>query len=143
MEKTLFETLLNCVGTNIVNFLNDSNKDYVRKVLLNAYNTYQEDERFGVDYIFHIENVDDVKCCIEGGMQINEVSHLWVEFMKGTHSGYFFFGENYPIAKPLSQLELHTQLVEYIEEILPYVMTYPQRGGYKEFYNCFVAPIWA
>lgn len=142
MNKRLNETLLDCVGNSIANYIKGGDKVYVGKVLLNAYNTYQEDERFGVDYIFHIENIDDVNTCIKGGMKYDEAILILLGMTMGMHSGYFYFGENYPKPKVLTNEELAEQLVNCIEEFLPYVMTYTQRGGYKEFYECFVAPIW-
>ena len=143
MKKTLNEALLECVGTNIEKLINDGKNSYVAKVLLNAYNTYQEDERFGVDYIFNINNNEDTACCFRGGMTNAEFVGLLIGKEMGVYSGYFYFGENYPKPKPLTKKELVEQLVNNIEEFLPYVMTYPQRGGYEEFYNSFVAPIWA
>ena len=46
-------------------------------MLLGAFNQWQEDERSGVDYIFDINNKEDLKYLVDNGM-ITAIGIAWV-----------------------------------------------------------------
>ena len=60
--KKAINTMVENIKKSIIRDLNDvySDKGYkVLKMVLAAYNDFQESERDGVDYIFDINNTDD------------------------------------------------------------------------------------
>ena len=116
--------------------------DMVLKMVLAAYNDFQESERDGVDYIFDIENTDDLKCCIDGGMTAKEIGGLYL----GSHSRhlrYFYFGCNHPTAEPIANWEtLRQQLVSWLPDLIPNVLAYPfAYESYKELYVRYVTDV--
>ena len=48
--------------------------------LIDVYNTYQEEERDGVDYIFDFQNKEDLTTCIQGGLTAEELAELVIKF---------------------------------------------------------------
>lgn len=116
--------------------------DIVLKMVLAAYNDYQESERDGVDYIFDIENTNDLKCCIDGGMTAKEIGGLYL----GSHSQhlrYFYFGCNHPTPKPIANWEtLRQQLVSWLPDLIPNVLAYPfAYESYKQLYVRYVTDV--
>lgn len=110
--------------------------NHVFAIVLNSYNTYQEEERDGVDYIFNINNQKDLKCCVEGGMTAKEVCALY-QRCQATTIPYFYFGQNYPEPKVVnSWMELRKNLITWLDEMLPYVIAYP--SVYHELYGEYV-----
>jgi hypothetical protein len=137
MEKA-FEILELNVLNQISRDIMSGNTDDVKRILLETYNAYQENERDGVDYIFDACNQEDMEFLVYDRKMPDE--HFAI-LVLGTILGnmqYFFYGCNHPEPKLMTELEFHTQIVSYVSEYLPYVLAYPQ--CYKEFYQRFVAP---
>ena len=104
-------------------------------VTLDAYNLYQEEERDGVDYIFNINNADDLKCCVDGGLTANEIAEIVKNVNEKHYTPYFFFGVNYNRPKQLKEFkELTDQLIANADEVVRKVLAYPFFDGYKQFY---------
>jgi hypothetical protein len=137
--KKFFRPIINEVKNNIIRDMRDVNspKGYeTLKIVLAAYNLFQEEERDGVDYIFDINNVDDLKCCIDGGMTAKEIGGLYLG-SHNNHLPYFYFGCNYPQPLPINTWdELRMDLVAWLDELLPYVIAYPQT--YKDLYQIYI-----
>ena len=116
--------------------------DKVLKMLLKAYNDFQESERDGVDYIFDIDNTDDLKCCIDGGMTAQEICGLWLG-SQSRHLRYFYFGCNHPKAEPINTwLELRMNLVAWLDELIPNVLAYPYAyESYRNIYTAYVTDV--
>ena len=77
--KKAIETMVQKISGAIINDTRNvysAEGDMVLKMVLAAYNDYQESERDGVDYIFDIENTNDLKCCIDGGMTAKAIGGL-------------------------------------------------------------------
>ena len=108
-------------------------------LVLNAYNTYQEEERDGVDYIFNINNPEDLKCCIEGGMTAKQVAWLYDQSQVNT-TPFFYFGVNYEKPKPIANWEaLIINLINWLDNILPCVLAYPYSlKSYEELYTACI-----
>ena len=71
-----FETIAKArIITRIKFMLNKPSGDYFNMLLL-AYNRWQEDEHSGVDYIFNINNPDDLIDCIKGGLTADEIAKV-------------------------------------------------------------------
>ena len=80
MEKVI-NTMVEKISAAIINDTRNVYSfegDMVLKMVLAAYNDFQEAERDGVDYIFDVENTDDLKCCIDGGMSAKEIAGLYL-----------------------------------------------------------------
>lgn len=108
------------------------------KLVLNAYNTYQEDERNGVDYIFDLTNQDDLKCVVNGGMTAKEIGELYMG-SQVNHSQYFLFGCNYTKAVPIANWETRRErIMGFLDEVIEKVVTFPYIKGYRELYEKYV-----
>lgn len=110
-------------------------KTNVLELLLKAYNDYQECYRDGVDYIFDINNPEDLKCCIDGGMTAKDIAEF-VNGCKDDHIQYFFFGVNHPTPKPIrSHMDLGDRLSNWLEILLEDIITYP--CAYESYKNVY------
>ena len=104
-------------------------------VTLDAYNLYQEEERDGVDYIFNINNADDLKRCVDGGLTANEIAEIVKNVNEKYYTPYFFFGVNHKSPKQIKEFkELTDQLIANAEEVVKKALAYPFIDGYKRFY---------
>ena len=112
-------------------------QDEVLHLILNAYNQYQESEKEGVDYLFHIENTGEVICCCRGGMTTEEVAGVYNGYKEKKHTGYFLFGQNYDGATPIKTLdELKDILTGSLDEVLMHVVCYPYSSdAYRSLYT--------
>ena len=143
--KKAINTMVENIKKSIIRDLNDvySDKGYkVLKMVLAAYNDFQESERDGVDYIFDINNTDDLKCCIDGGMTAKEIGKLYLG-SHNDHLPYFYFGCNHPQAEPINTLkELRMNLVAWLDELIPNVLAYPYAyQSYRDVYMAYVTDI--
>ena len=112
-------------------------------VTLDAYNCYQKEERDGVDYIFDLNNADDLKSCVEGGLTANEIAEMVKNINEKAYTPYFFFGVNHESPKQLKEFkELTDQLIANVEEVTRKALAYPFIDGYKVFYIC-TAPMYS
>lgn len=96
------------------------------KPLINAYNTYQENERDGVDYIFDLFDQEDLATCVEGGLTANSISSMVFNFENSAlHSQYFKFGCNYIEAIQLSEDDICSILKTWSYEVIANMITHP------------------
>lgn len=136
--KRVIEILEENVLSQICRDIMSGNSDDVKRILLESYNRYQEDERDGVDYIFNGLNPEDISfLAYDRKMSVEHLADVTFNSLFGDKP-YFFYGCNHPEPKFLSELEFHTQIVSYVSEYLPYVLAYPHI--YDEFYKRFVTP---
>jgi hypothetical protein len=110
--------------------------DIFNKVLM-AYNQYQEDERFGVDYIFDLDNQEDLKTLVKCGVTAAEISRLYND-KENADSNYLYCGENHTNLRCLNMNELFYQLTANMEEIVLCMLAYPYIDGYTPLYQEFV-----
>lgn len=104
-------------------------------VTLDAYNRYQEAERDGVDYIFNLNNADNLKSCVEGGLTAYEIAEMVKNINEKAYTPYFFFGVNHKSPKQIKEFkELTDQLIANVEEVVRKALAYPFNDGYKQFY---------
>lgn len=144
MEKAI-KTMVESIKKAIIYDTRDvysKNGNKVLKMVLAAYNDFQESERDGVDYIFDINNTDDMKCCIDGGMTAQEICGLWLG-SQSRHIQYFYFGCNHSQAEPINTLkELRMNLVAWLDELLPNVIAYPYSyDSYRAVYTAYVTDV--
>ena len=144
MEKAI-KTMVQKINDAIINDTRNvfsANGYMVLKMVLAAYNDYQESERDGVDYIFDIENTDDLKCCIDGGMTAKEIGGLYLG-CHSQHLRYFYFGCNHPTPKPIANWEtLRQQLISWLPDLIPNVLAYPfVYQSYRQLYERYVTDV--
>ena len=77
MEKIINELVNEITNKLSQKMTNENGCGNVTLLVLGAYNRFQEDERDGADYIFNINDVNDLKCCIDGGMSTCEISSIY------------------------------------------------------------------
>lgn len=143
--KKAISTMVEGIKKSIIRDLNDVYSvkgNIVIKMVLAAYNDYQKSERDGVDYIFDIENTNDLKCCIDGGMTAQEIGSLYLG-SHNAHLQYFYFGCNYPKPLPINTWnELRMNLVAWLDELLPNVLAYPfAYESYKLLYVRYITDV--
>ena len=141
MEKSI-ETMVAKISSEIVKDTRDVYSvkgDSILKMVLSAYNDYQESERDGVDYLFDIENADDLKCCIDGGMTAQVICGLYLG-SQSRHLRYFYFGCNHPTPKPIANWEtLRLTLVAWLPDLISNVIAYPfAYESYRQLYVRYV-----
>ena len=94
---------------------------------LKAFNTYQEQECDGANYIFDLRDKEDLICCIKGGMTAKEIAKLWQNSFE-THTPYFKFDESVP--EGIYQFETNEEIKSYImgwvDEFVPFMIAYPK-----------------
>ena len=112
-------------------------------MLLGAFNQWQEDERSGVDYIFDINNKEDLKYLVDNGM-ITATGIAWV--VQNCYTGLFQFnGEPDAGIQPLSVETLNRYLIINTDDYLPYVIMYAARCGsdsaYAKVYEEYITEV--
>lgn len=117
----------------------DINYPESRAMLLKAYNRYQEDERNGVDYIFNINNQDDLITCIQGGLTAEEI----VKFHNRVKSWvnptpHFLFGCNHKEMKPMGSDNIVDAIVVVLDELIDNIIAYPWVEEYRAVYTHYI-----
>ena len=135
--KSLVAEIKRNIASNLRQYSNCDGE--LLKLVLDAYNTYQNEERDGIDYIFDINNPDDLQCCVAGGMTAKDVAWLYEEFQVNT-TPWFYFGVNYEHPKPIVNYKaLVTNLINWLDEILPCVLAYSYLvKSYEKLYKVCV-----
>lgn len=93
-------------------------------LVLDVYNKYQESERDGADYIFDLNKKEDLIVCIKGGLTARMMQEL-VNKLDDGFTQYFYFGYNYPTPISIKFKDLKTNLYNYLDEIVDYIIAYP------------------
>ena len=106
-------------------------------LVFDVYNEYQESERDGVDYIFNMNNKDDLIVCINGGLTPEHIYGM-VENIKRGYANFFYYGINHPIPKQITFKELRTNLIAYLDEIVDYIIAYPFDGACRKLYTILI-----
>lgn len=143
--REAISTLLKGIKNAIVEDMKDVRSDKgwkTFKMVLAAYNDYQESEQDGVDYIFDIDNTKDVICCLKGGMTSQEFCGLFLG-SNGRHSKYFLYSYNYNGSKTfVNYEEVADFLSTWLDDVLADVVAYPYSyDSYKELYTWYVTDI--
>jgi hypothetical protein len=124
-----FETIAKArIITRIKFMLNKPSGDYFNMLLL-AYNRWQEDEHSGVDYIFNINNPDDLIDCIKGGLTADEIGN----FVRVYVTPNFLFGCNHKLT-PLSKTKIIKLIIDNLDDIVDCIIAYPWVEEYRVIY---------
>lgn len=130
-----FENLVKTIATEIGKDMLISKKIESILLFLKAYNRFQEDERDGADYIFNLNEKDDLMICIDGGLKLNDIVSLAQQ--KAT---YFMFGVNHTEPLPIKTMEeLASILYAHANEVVTYALAYVTRcEEYQALYEEYV-----
>ena len=136
--KTAINNLIKVIADAIrKDFDNVCEREQTTEILLKAYNTWQESEHDGVDYIFDLSSREDMVTLFNGGLNLDEITDLYTSFKNGNTTQYFFYGQNYTKARAfVSMKEIRATLLTSLEEILRYVLAYP--CSYAEVYKRYI-----
>ena len=132
-----------CIIINKRNLLTkiegDINYPEACAILLKAYNRYQEDERDGVDYIFNINNQDDLITCIQGGLTAEEIANFY-NSVKGwvNSTPFFLFGCNHKEMKPMDRNNIIDAIVAVLDELIDNIIAYPWVEEYRAVYTHYI-----
>jgi hypothetical protein len=129
-----FNTITKTEIISRIKFMIKNPKDYNLDMFLNVYNRWQEDEHNGVDYIFNINNPDDLIDCIKGGLTADEIAN----FVDGTKdwsfaTPYFLFGCNHNLL-PLIYPEICGLIINNLNDIVDCIIAYPWVEEYRAIY---------
>ena len=118
----------------------DINYPESRAMLLKAYNRYQADERDGVDYIFNINNQDDLITCIQGGLTAEGIVNFhnkvrsWV-----IPTPHFLFGYNHKEMTPMGSDNIVDAIVAVLDELIDNIIAYPWVEEYRAVYTHYIS----
>lgn len=93
--------------------------------LIDVYNTYQEEERGGVDYIFDLQNKEDLCTCIKGGLTAEEIAELVAKSFDENYTTKFLFGCNHESPYLLTHSVLISSLALHATEIVDCMLQDP------------------
>lgn len=129
-----FDTITKTEIISRINFMINHPEDYNLDMFLKAYNRWQEDEHNGVDYIFNINNPDDLIDCIKGGLTADEIAEF-VNSIKGWAYSIpnFLFGCNHKL-QPLGKLKIVNLIIDNLDDIVDCIIAYPWVEEYRAIY---------
>jgi len=134
MNKKILETTLESIIKLIANRLIIGQRF---DLLFAAYNRMQEDERDGVDYLFSVTKPEDVICCLQNGLTIEQLRTMLDE-NRNEGIEYFYFGANHPTPTMLTLEKVMSQLTANAVDIVKYAIAYPSVEEYKAIYELFI-----
>lgn len=122
--------------------LNANTKSGVDNInlVLKAYNRFQEDERDGVDYIFDINNREDLKFLVEKcDLTASDIAKIYNDSQVNTTS-LFFCHYNHDGIKMINNYEeLVSILKSSLEEVVPCILQYVTRcREYQDIYEKYI-----
>lgn len=127
--KECLEKMAKHISENVfakwVNNAIANDDDMTIQMIVGAYNAYQENERGSVDYIFDLDNKDDLRTCVEGGLTAKDISKLYNASQYNGCTKKFMFGANHPKPSILNKHGLKTTLSSFAEEIIANMIMYP------------------
>ena len=145
-ETTL--KLIKLVSNAIVEDLKDNSSsvldvDDIIGTMLEAYNMWQEDTHDGVDYIFNINNKDDVIYLLQNckNIQVRDISSLYINQYNNNGTPYFRYGQNYEYHPKvlMSMKQLKTQLIDNAEWAITHLFLFANNTDtYHKIFNMYI-----
>ncbi len=145
-ETTL--KLIKLVSNAIVEDLKDNSGsvldvDDIIDTMLEAYNMWQEDTHDGVDYIFNINNKDDVIYLLQNdkNIQVRDISSLYINQYNNNGTPYFRYGQNYEYHPKvlMSMKQLKTQLIDNAEWVITHLFLFANNTDtYHKIFNMYI-----
>lgn len=144
IKTTLVNFVVNSLYTDLTNTKDIDKSNKVLNILIEAYNNWQEGVHFGTDYLFNLNDNDDLITCLQGGLTAKEIAAMQNDRKSFGLSQYFFFGENHPTPQQLNVYALTHQILGDIEEIVRYTLAEGQSAKTKDFdfiYQNYISPL--
>ena len=135
INEILCKTIGKDLNTNIKSGMDNIN------LVLKAHNRFQEDERDGVDYIFDINNKEDLKFLVEKcGFTAADVAKIYNDSQCNT-TPLFFCHYNHGGIKMINNYEeLVSILKSSLEQVVPCILQYVTRcREYQDIYEKYIA----
>lgn len=119
--------------------VNDLNKGNNVQILLDAYNYWREQECDGVDYIFDINNKDDLKFLVNHDM----ITSAEIAYVFTSQDKRFVYNETHNNIELLNFTETLCYITDSLENILMCMFMYVNLGGldknpYCVLYNEYI-----
>ena len=140
--KNEFNTLVLAtseVFKNIAKTAFHNNDNKMLRLCIRAYNTYQENEKDGVDYLFDAKNKEDIITCLNGGLTLQELYNTFgsEQALKKEITSFFMFGCNHVRIKLFSPMALLGNICAYSEEIVENMLLFPHSYDKAIYENLF------
>lgn len=142
MDKKLIENIVETIKPVIAKDIKVDDK--VLDMVLAAYNRFQEDERNGVDYIFNIDDKDDLQYLVNNcDLTAQDIWRLVNNMGTKDYLPYFHLGENYPEPHLIGRLhDLQNNMIAWLDELLPFVLLYVTRcPEYQTIYEKYITEV--
>lgn len=109
------------------------------KMLLKAYNRYQEDERESADYIFNITDQNDLIACVKGGLTAEDIHNFYGAVQGWTNpTQHFLFGYNHKAMIPMGTDNIVNAIVGVLDELIDNILAYPWVEEYRVVYTHYI-----
>jgi hypothetical protein len=132
--KKFVEGIVKKFEENLYYAFNTENETYI-KDFIEIHNTYQENNHDCIDYIYDMNNKEDLASCVKGGMTIENIVNLYNT--KKTQYFLLPFTETYTTQSMGADMLLST-IFAYREEIVRDMLLFPHQ--YKnEMYQDIIA----
>lgn len=145
IKTNLVSFVVNSLYLDLTNTKDIDKSNKVLNILIEAYNNWQEGEHYGTDYLFSLNDKEDLITCIQGGLTAKEIAQLYNDRKSFGLSQYFFFGENYPTPKQLDTYHISQVIMDNIEEIVKHTLAYgqstPSTTEFDFIYQNYISPL--
>jgi negative regulator of genetic competence, sporulation and motility len=132
--KKFVEEIVRKFEENLYYAFNTENETYI-KDFIDIHNTYQENNHDCIDYIYDMNNKEDLASCVKGGMTIENIVNLYNT--KKTQYFLLPLTETYTTQSMSADMLLST-IFAYREEIVRDMLLFPHQ--YKnEMYQDIIA----
>ena len=145
----LIDAVSNAIADDLINSNAEKRNELLTK-LLNAKNLYENDERDGIDYIYDINNSEDLRLLLKNDfLTAKEISAIWVGYSNGTYTPYFYFDYDYSnITTKANIMQIQTLddvcniLLGNIKDVVKCIIAYPYAcKSYEDLYIEYVTNI--
>ena len=146
---TLIDAVSNAIADDLMNSNAEKRNELFVK-LLKAKNEYENDERDGIDYIYDINNSEDLALLLKNDfLTAKEISAIWVAYSNGTYTPYFYFDYDYSnMSTKVNIMQIQTLddvcniLLGNIKDIVKNIIAYPYAlKCYEDLYVEYVTNI--
>lgn len=139
----LIEAVSNAIADDLMNSNAEKRNELLTK-LLKAKNVYESDERDGIDYIYDINNSEDLRLLLKNDfLSAKEISAIWVAYSNGAYTPYFYFEYDYSnmttkanIVQIESLDDICNILLGNIEDVVKNIIAYPY--AVKSYENLYI-----
>ena len=144
IKENMVRYLTATLWSDMVSTTNREKANEVFNTLIQAYNEWQDEEHFGVDYLFNLNDKDDLIWAIKCGINSKEIAKMVMDKQNFGMTDYFFFGQNHTTPKQLNTEQLAAQITTNLDAIVSHTLAYGAEGdtdSFKFIYNNYIATL--